>query len=97
MFSSSEVETLARDTEQLDLVAFVQIVKDFARAEFAFYEHFKLRVFGRTGKREISGFFAGDAENRDLTGNEIYPALVANRIKVKRPRQTRLIANPRYL
>src|SRR5688572_9739887 len=97
MFSSSEVVTLARDIEQLDLVAFVQIVNDFARAEIAFYDHFELRVIGLASKSEISGFFAGDAENCDLTGNEIYPALVVNRIKIKRPRQTRLIANPRYL
>ena len=79
MFLLVQVEAASANAEQHDLVAFVHVVENFARADFLLYEHFELRVVGRARKRKVSGFFTRHAENRNLTGNELNARRVRGR------------------
>src|SRR5690242_4740625 len=91
-----QIESAATDPQQLDLVAFMQVVQDSARADFLLDEHFQVRVVRRARKSEVCRFFAGDAEDPNLTGNEIRVWRVVRRfdaMKIERTRQARLIAD----
>lgn len=91
-----QVESRPADADQPDLVAFTHVIKHSARTGFLFHKHFQIGIVRRTGKRKVRGFFAGDAKNRNLTGNELNAVPVsraAGGMKIEGARESRLIAH----
>src|SRR6266702_2486269 len=90
-----QIETVARDAEQFNPAARLQIKERNTGADTAFDKNLNFSVFRRAGESEVSRLLVIHAQDPDLAGNEIdaAPVIFIRRDEIERPGIASLITH----